>query len=260
MPNYFPPRYLLRRYEILRNLRGGQHFLEVGAGGLALSKELLRFFKTGIALDSSPGSRQIYDTLPGTVKERLKLDASDLATSATEPQYDCIVACEVMEHVEDDTSFMIAIHSHLRHNGQVILSVPAHMKFWTIHDEITGHYRRYEREELVDLFQKTGFDNIRVIAYGYPFINLLQRLRALYAKKQAGVKCKWDKARQTQQSGLNHVPSQLHWLGIFVNPYTTLPLSWIARLFNNTDLSEGYIIIADKPVSQALNPSIGKSR
>jgi SAM-dependent methyltransferase len=258
MLNYYPPRYLLRRYEILRNVRAGASFLEIGAGGLALSRDLLRYFDNGKALDSSPGSRQIYDSLPASTHERLKFEANELSPAFTEDLYDCVIACEVMEHVEDDQAFMASLHSHIRPNGQTILSVPAHMKFWTIHDEITGHYRRYERNELVDLFRKTGFENIRVIAYGYPFINALRRLRALYARRQARVKREWDKNRQTQKSGLDHVPSQFNWLGILVNPYTFLPLNWVARLFNNTDLSEGYIVIADKPGHQEHSPDTGK--
>jgi hypothetical protein len=151
-----------------------------------------------------------------------------------------------MEHLEDDKTFLLKIYRQLKPQGQAILSVPAHMKFWSIHDDITGHYRRYERQDIIELFQSAGFKNINVIAYGYPFINILRWMRAVYATRQAGVKGQWNRIQQTQRSGIDHVPSKFHWLGLLINPYTILPLNWIAKLFNTTDLSEGYIVIADK--------------
>ncbi|AUI67552.1 class I SAM-dependent methyltransferase [Beggiatoa leptomitoformis] len=253
MLKYFPPRYLFRRYEILRHLRPAKRFLEVGAGGLALSQELLAYFQAGKAVDFSPNIESYYMALPLPIRQRLTFEQGDVAQLPVADTYDCIVACEVMEHIEDDKQFLTTLYERLVPQGQLLISVPAHMKFWTIHDDITGHFRRYEKQAIIELFQQVGFENITVIAYGYPFINILRWLRALYAKKQAKVKASWDKNQQTQCSGINHVPTIFNWIGLFVNPYTVLPLNWIARLFNQLDLAEGYIIVADKPHHQLYN-------
>lgn len=248
MSKYYPPRYLFRRYEILRHVRPADSFLEVGAGELELCCELLKYFSSGKAIDFSPETQAIYCRLePETIK-RLYFEVNDVTNLAEENCYDCVISCEVMEHLEDDRAFLLKTHSLLRPKGQIILSVPAHMKFWSIHDEITGHCRRYERQELIDLMQETGFKNIRVIAYGYPFVNILRQLRVFYAVWQATEKVHWSKTRQTQRSGINHLPAKFRWLGLLFNPLTTLPLNWVASLFNETDLSEGYIITADKPL------------
>lgn len=249
MAKYYPPRYLFRRYEILRRIKPAEVFLEVGAGGLELSQELLRYFNRGKAIDFSPDTLSIYSKLEPCTTKRLIFEVTDVANLLEKNTYDCVVSCEVMEHCEDDKTFLVKICHQLKPQGQLILSVPAHMKFWSVHDEITGHYRRYERQEIIELLQTAGFDNIKVIAYGYPFINMLRWLRALYATKQARVKEQWNRTQQTQRSGINHVPAQVTWLGMLINPYTTLPLNWIARLFNRTDLSEGYIVTAQKKVS-----------
>lgn len=248
MHMYYPPRYLFRRYEILRHVRPAELFLEVGAGSLNLACELLNYFSRGKAVDFSLETQSIYDELSSDITKRLVFESIDIAALPEEASYDCVVACEVMEHFEDDQTFLLKIHRLLKPQGQIILSVPARMKFWSIHDEITGHYRRYERQQIIDLYQAAGFENINVIAYGYPFINMLRRLRVLYAARQACEKTKWSKIEQTQRSGLHHIPTKFHWLGLLINPYTLLPLNWIARLFNKTNLSEGYIAIAEKPI------------
>jgi SAM-dependent methyltransferase len=241
---YFPPRYLFRRYEILRHIRPAECFLEVGAGGLALSSELTRYFTRGHAIDFSPEIAEIYQQLPDKIREKLTFQYGDIYQLPSGKQYDCIIACEVMEHIEDDAQFLRFLKSLLTPQGQLILSVPARMKFWTVHDDIVGHLRRYEKAELMQLMQRVGFESVKIMAYGYPFVNGLRFLRALYAKKQAVIKQQWTAEQQTQHSGIHHVPRSWNSLGLLVNPYTFLPLNWIACLFNGYDLSEGYLIIA----------------
>jgi SAM-dependent methyltransferase len=246
MIHYFPPRYLFRRYEILRHIRPAVCFLEVGAGGLALSTELTRYFEQGHAIDFSPEIAGIYQQLPLHIREKLTFQQCDIYQLPQDKKYDCIVACEVMEHVENDAQFLLTLKSLLKPRGQLILSVPARMKFWTIHDDIVGHLRRYEKTELNQLMQQVGFNRVNVIAYGYPFVNMLRILRSWYARKQAVTKQQWTPEQQTQHSGIHHVPSAWNHLGLFVNPYTFLPLNWMARLFNDYDLSEGYLVIAQQ--------------
>lgn len=246
MGKYYPPRYLFRRYEILQRVRPAALFLEIGAGELDLSRELLKIFPHGKAIDLSPETRSFYNKLDVETSSRLIFDVTDLINLQETNCYDCVISCEVMEHLEDDRTFLLEISRLLKPRGQVILSVPAHMKFWSIHDEITGHYRRYEKHELVSLLKDAGFENISIIAYGYPFINILRQLRVIYAAKQATQKVQWSKNQQTQCSGINHVSGKFHWLGLLINPCTVLPFNWLAKLFNKTDLSEGYIATANK--------------
>lgn len=247
MPKYYPLRYLFRRYEILRSIKPSVSFLEVGAGNFELSKEFLHFFSFGKAIDFSPETLTLYNELDSATTQRLSFELENIADLPDGGSYDCVVSCEVMEHLQNDKKFLLKLYGQLKPQGQLIVSVPAHMKFWTVHDEITGHFRRYERQEIIELFEQVGFKGIEVIAYGYPFINMLRWLRVLYAVRQAKVKSHWDRTKQTQHSGVNHISSKLYWLGIFINPLTISPLNWIARFFNNFDLSEGYIVIAEKP-------------
>jgi len=52
----------------------------------------------------------------------------------------------------------------LKNSGIAVITVPHRMKYYTNQDRIIGHYRRYEVDELVDLFRK--FNLIHLKTFG----------------------------------------------------------------------------------------------
>ena len=81
--------------------------------------------------------------------------------------------------------------------------------------------------------------------YGFPFINLFRLVRILLAKIQYSEKTKWDQKKKSQQSAFFIKPKcRLNWTALFLNKYTFYPLCVFTLLFNNQDLSEGYIVSA----------------
>ncbi len=67
---------------------------------------------------------------------------------------------DVLEHVEDDFSFIKTIHGFLEKGGLVFCSVPAHMILWSNEDKDAAHFRRYSLSGLSQLFEKSGFEVI----------------------------------------------------------------------------------------------------
>jgi SAM-dependent methyltransferase len=246
MVSYSPPRYLLRRHNILKNVRGGAHFIEVGAGNLKLSSELSKHFQKGTCLDFAPKVKDIHKTLPKHIQDKLSVVIDDFFTADLPKKVDCIVSCEVMEHIKEDKKLLNRINELLNKDGQVILSVPAKMKYWTVHDEVVGHVKRYEKKELHKLMEAADFKDVRVISYGFPFINMLWLMRKAHGYLQAGKKKNWTQEKQTKESGVGQLSSLFTPLGIIANKYVFYPLNLIASLFNNFDLSEGYLILATK--------------
>jgi 2-polyprenyl-3-methyl-5-hydroxy-6-metoxy-1,4-benzoquinol methylase len=59
-----------------------------------------------------------------------------------------IVMHDVLEHIEDDASAAASLRSIVADDGVVILSVPALMSLYGLHDEQLGHYRRYTARSL----------------------------------------------------------------------------------------------------------------
>jgi len=50
---------------------------------------------------------------------------------------------DVLEHVPDDTGFLLKIYDLLSDNGYLFLTVPAYNFLWSYEDEYLRHYRRY---------------------------------------------------------------------------------------------------------------------
>ncbi|MEX0881684.1 MAG: class I SAM-dependent methyltransferase [Candidatus Saccharimonadales bacterium] len=246
MLSYNPPRYLFRRYSLLRRLEKDHSFLEIGAGNLKLSKELAKYFDNGLLIDFEPGVERIFDDLPPKTKDKLDLRIGDFLKIKPNKNFDCIVACEVMEHIKNDKKFLSRVYRMLNDNGQLIISVPARKRYWTIHDEVVGHIRRYEKEQLLELAQKSGFSSAKVYSYGFPFVNILRLFRAIHGRRQYKTKSKWTKAKQTQKSGIGQIPAKYNMLGLLLNKYTFYLPNLISRLFERFDLSEGYILVAKK--------------
>lgn len=244
--SYYAPRYLFRRHEILRRVIPGENFLEVGPGRLQLAQELVRFFATGTVVDFSKEVEVYFDRLPLHVRRRLELIVGDFTRITLPHEYDCAVACEVLEHVGDELGFLTRLHKSLKDGGQLVVSVPAHMNFWSRHDEIVGHLRRYEREQLVSLLESAGFRNVVIVSYGFPFVNFLRLARVAAASIQYRQKVKRTQEERTKESGLVRAGRAGEVLGLVVNPITVYPLAVIARAFNNRDWSNGYIAIARK--------------
>ena|SRR5215216_3143314 len=248
---YRHPRYLFRRFEIMRMVKKAPTFLEVGPGDLGLAQDLLAKFANGVLIDFNDTEvRKIYDKLPLPHRQRLKLIIADFSQyDRFESKFDCVVACEVAEHIEEDRSFLRRTNELLLDGGQLILSVPAHMKYWSVDDVIVGHYRRYEKQELYQKLTEAGYVQVNIISYGYPFQNLIRLGRIAFAKRQYKEKANWNKKKQSQQSAfMVKRKALIDLFGLILNKYTIYPFALFSTLFNKMDQAEGYVVSAIKPV------------
>lgn len=246
---YRAPRFLFRRHEVLRRVVPGSTFMEIGAADLTLTRELLERFDRGLALDFTDDLPESYEKLPEAEKERLQTSNINVMTDKVPGDFDCVVACEVIEHIEDDALFVRKIFESLKPGGQVIISMPAKAKYWTVHDELVGHLRRYEKAELTRMLEETGFTKVEVIAYGYPWINWLSHLRVWLARRTMTDRADWDQEKQTSMSNHRQIPG---WLSgslapLLVNRVTVWPFAFFSRVFNRLDLSDGYVVTMHRP-------------
>ncbi len=60
---------------------------------------------------------------------------------------------DVLEHVPDDFLFLSTLLARCKVGAHVLLTVPANDALWSSHDEVLGHYRRYERNQLELVWQ-----------------------------------------------------------------------------------------------------------
>mgnify|MGYP001598418394 CR=1 FL=1 len=81
--------------------------------------------------------------------------------------FDVAIALDVLEHIEDAGVALSQIKGVLKKGGTMIATVPAFPFLWGVQDEVSHHYRRYTKKELVILFQKAGLKIERLTFFNF---------------------------------------------------------------------------------------------
>ena len=132
--------------------------LELGCGaGLVLRGYVDRVERV-IAVDLDAGllERLAGAYPPGKVRA-LKADLAGDWRELEGVSADAIVALDVIEHFEDDAAFVRKLKRHLKPGGKVVLKVPAQSRLYGEIDRASGHFRRYDADELRALMERHGF-------------------------------------------------------------------------------------------------------
>jgi 2-polyprenyl-3-methyl-5-hydroxy-6-metoxy-1,4-benzoquinol methylase len=72
------------------------------------------------------------------------------------PTYDCVLALDVIEHIDDDCYVLQQLARLLKPNGRLIISVPALPELFSEFDEVQGHRRRYTAESVRNCVEGAG--------------------------------------------------------------------------------------------------------
>ena len=245
------PRYLLRRARVLHHMRNRPpgEILEIGsASGALLSEFAARGFRcTG--LESSANAialaRRVNNVGAVTFQERCDASWPD--------KFDYCFSFEVLEHIENDAAALTEWAAWLRPGGCMMLSVPAHPRLWNARDVWAGHFRRYRKKDLEQVFAGAGLEIETIECYGFPLANVLELLFAPGFKRTLAqgdqLESAVNKAAQTAASGIERAKD----VRMFRH-YTRAPGGWIMRammvaqtLFLQTGLGNGYFVVARRP-------------
>lgn len=71
-------------------------------------------------------------------------------------KFDTIICTNVIEHIENDKDVVGIMKELLIDGGKLILCAPANSKLFSYMDKNVGHYRRYDKGELVELCTYNG--------------------------------------------------------------------------------------------------------
>lgn len=240
------PRYVLRRDRVLQHLKGVPpcRVLDIGCGPGALISELSALGYDAYGVDRSEKARalgrHLQDQFPN-LHLHAELDDKWKGT------FDLLFSFEVIEHIKDDVGALREWRQYLTPGGRMILSTPAHPSRWNAADEWAGHVRRYERQQLVDVVEKAGFEVERIECYGFPLANIFEVLRAnSYGKELASKrKALGSVEALTEDSGSDRSTDARFW-----SIYSSSPVALAMRLFCslqrtflNTELGNGFIVV-----------------
>ncbi|MCR4368891.1 MAG: class I SAM-dependent methyltransferase [archaeon] len=126
--------------------------LEVGPG---TGNNMLAAKKRGILVEGVEINKKAAQSAQ---KKGLSIYNSSLEDFRTNKKYDVILAADVLEHIEDDGAALKKIKKMLNKDGRLVLTVPAFQFLFSRHDELCGHYRRYEKNGLRKKLEAAGFD------------------------------------------------------------------------------------------------------
>ncbi len=76
---------------------------------------------------------------------------------------------DVIEHIEDDISFLKNLHSLMVSGGRLYATVPAYNLLWSKEDEFAGHFRRYTKDSISKVLEKAGF-KVEYATYFFRFL------------------------------------------------------------------------------------------
>ncbi|MFI4851103.1 MAG: class I SAM-dependent methyltransferase [Gimesia chilikensis] len=241
------PRYILRRSRILqlfRNLPRGR-VLEIGCGSGALLSELSELGFHCTALEMSEQARQLATQFN---VNHASVTIYEEPQSNWQEHFDYVLSFEVLEHIEDDESALREWTTWIKPGGHILLSVPAHQKMWNDADIWAGHYRRYERKQLSDLFKKVGSDPEVIESYGYPLANWVEPIRASFCRNRIkdGQGQQRTRKKFTETSGTDRSTEvqMFPLFGKFPGSLAMQAFCQIQRAFLRTDLGNGYLVWA----------------
>jgi SAM-dependent methyltransferase len=250
---YVPaPSYLLRRSRILELASRFQpgKLLEIGCGGGGILCDMAMRGFSCVATETSDDARKIAEYI--TSQSGLQIPVLDKIQDDWHRQFDFVFSFEVLEHIENDQAALKEWAGLLAEGGQLLISVPAHMKKWGVDDAAVGHYRRYERDELLRKLTAAGFECLYMESWGFPLSTAIRPFRKMKYKNYLTEKKSHSEsinmAEGSAMSGINRgievrlFPILESWPGVFV--------MWlferIQKMFLRTDLGEGYLVIAKK--------------
>ena len=140
----------------------GRSVLEVGSGIGNMSEQMLKRGVDRLVLtDMDPWYREQlasrFADRPEVRVDSLMLPDPDAAARFRDDRLDTIVALNVVEHIEDDIGALQTMRGMLVSGGRIVILVPALQAIYGEMDRQLGHFRRYGRRGLAEVFRRAGF-------------------------------------------------------------------------------------------------------
>jgi SAM-dependent methyltransferase len=184
--------WIRRRFRVLQKLadpliREARQIAEVGCGNGLVQRCLEDYYHIEVA-----GFDLNEPALKRNVCRRSPLYCYDIHHRSEEfrGRFDVIIMFDVLEHIENDTSFLEEARFHLAKCGSIIINVPANQFLFSDYDRVVGHFRRYSMRSLERIAAESGL-RIRCCTYWgatlIPFLILRKGILKFGKKKEEDI-------------------------------------------------------------------------
>lgn len=185
-------------------------FHDIGGGNGAITKAIQDSGRTSVLIEPGPKGcgnarqRGVENVVCATFQSAIDTDSPIHSAGMF----------DVLEHIEDEQSFLSDLSSRMAHNSKLFVTVPAFNTLWSEEDDQVGHFRRYTLSSLESVLSQAGF---RLVYGTYLFCFLplpIFLMRSIPTK--LGFRRKYnDTEKITQEHGGNTTPqiveSMLGW-------------------------------------------------
>ncbi|MBA3580918.1 MAG: class I SAM-dependent methyltransferase [Gammaproteobacteria bacterium] len=215
---WFQARNRLILWGLEKYCKNFKSFLEIGCGtGYVLSGISKQFPHSTIS-----GSEIFIDGLAFAAARLpsvnfMQMDARNIPF---EEEFDVIGAFDVLEHIEEDERTLAQVHTALRPEGYMLLTVPQHAWLWSPVDEYACHVRRYSALDIHAKITAAGFHIIRSTSF---VTSLLPAMLVSRIVQKRASKEKFDATSELKIS---------HWLNSLFFRMLSLELALIKKGFN----------------------------
>ncbi|NIP85221.1 MAG: methyltransferase domain-containing protein, partial [Planctomycetales bacterium] len=88
-----------------------------------------------------------------------------------------VMVNDVLEHVPDDFRLLTSLLAAMRRGAYCLITVPADVRLWSVHDETFGHYRRYDLPRLSRLWRDLPVETVVCSHFNARLYPLIRGLR-----------------------------------------------------------------------------------
>jgi SAM-dependent methyltransferase len=151
--------------------------MELGCGRGLFIPHYIRQAKRVVAVDHS---EKLLNQLAGVYAEQklktVRVDLSKHWDDLGKLRVDTIIALDLLEHFRNDQLLLRKMHQILNPGGVIFIKVPAQRRLYSEMDRASGHYRRYDPDDLHRLADTEALEIIS-IRYMNPLGALVYRSR-----------------------------------------------------------------------------------
>lgn len=124
--------------------------------------------------------------------------------------------------------------------GKIITLVPAGMRFWGIEDEIVGHIKRYEFEDVKRIADRLSFKVEHCVGLAFPISKILLPFSNFLVRRSERKKLALDLQEKTILSGDRKVFLKTKFPRVFrllLNEKVLYPFHRVQKVFRNSRMS-----------------------
>lgn len=151
LPNYF--KWMYGKFQ--NHITG--HVIELGSGAGLGIRYYEHLAQSVTAVDHNDKLLDRIRNRPSTINiDTVQADLLDDWSELEGLSGDTVIMMDVLEHFNDDVLFLKKANELLDENGSMIVKVPAQKSLYSDIDVASGHYRRYDLDDLKDAASQAG--------------------------------------------------------------------------------------------------------